>query len=202
MTPIKPDNRGHGIRYRFILLSAARCRDRMHLIIKALRHRPGAPPSLRVSQSTMHSIKLSDYLSNREDDHRAARAEWEMIKDKADYVVRARQDEIAYGENLALSEDEMMEMTDAYATSIETTAADKVKAPYGDEVHYCDNNMRGDGKKRFPVNCARVKAAWSYSHHKSIMSKYSSEQLSRLHSCIAAAYKKCHGEEPPSAESK
>ncbi len=142
----------------------------------------------------MNSIRLSDHISNRENDHRAARAEWEAMKTKAEYAVRAGSDEILYGDNVTLSEDEMMEVTDGYAVS---TA--KVSAPYGD-VHYCDNNMRGDGKKRFPVNCARVKAAWSYSHHKSIMSKYTPEQLSRLHSCIAAAYKKCHGEEPPSAQ--
>lgn len=145
-----------------------------------------------------YSIKLSDFLNNRQDDHRAARAEWEAMKVKADYVVRASMDEILYGDEVPLTEDEMIGLTDGHAVA----ATDKPKAPYGD-VHYCDDGMRADKKKRFPVNTGeRAKAAWSYSHHKSIMSKYTSEQLSRLHSCIAAAYKKFFGEEPPSADTK
>lgn len=136
-------------------------------------------------------IELHSVFSAAQTDAFVAATLWAAKRAKATYVVNAGGEEYLYGDS-ALSEDEAYAATDAYA-------ADKVKAPYGD-VHYCDDNMRGDGKKRFPVDTKeRAKAAWSYSHHKSIMDKYTAEQLTRLHACIARAYKHFFGEEPQSS---
>jgi hypothetical protein len=72
--------------------------------------------------------------------------------------------------------------------------------PYGD-VHYCDNGMQSDGKKRFPCDTEEhIRAAWSYSHHQNVTSKYTPEQLAKLHSCIESAWKaKIDPAGPPSA---
>ncbi len=74
------------------------------------------------------------------------------------------------------------------------------KEPYGD-VHYCDNGMQPDGKKRFPCDTPEhIRAAWSYSHHANVTSKYTAAQLSKLHSCIESAWKaKIDKAGPPSA---
>jgi len=119
---------------------------------------------------------------------------WALKRGKAAFTVTAEYDETLCGNDLNINEDEAFAATDAYATE---------KAPYGD-VHYCDDGMRADKKKRFPVNTPeRVRAAWSYSHHKAIMSHYTSEQLSRLHSCIASAWRKLISKDgPPSADGK
>lgn len=115
---------------------------------------------------------------------RGTSAEWDEKRAAASLIIRSDVDETLYFEH-------SIEETDGYAC-----AADKPKAPYGD-VHYCDPGYQADKKKRFPVNTgARAKAAWSYAHHTDIMSKYSPEHLSALHSCIASAYKKFFGEAP------
>ena len=132
--------------------------------------------------SNQHFLKRSDFTGNFED--------WEVVKASAAFIVKANGEEMVSGDS-----------PEFYEATTSITASEK--APYGD-VHYCDDGMRSDGKKRFPVNTAeRVRAAWSYSHHKSIMAHYTSEQLQRLHSCIAAAWRKLISKDgPPSADGK
>ncbi len=80
---------------------------------------------------------------------------------------------------------------------VEETALAAGKEPYGD-VPYGDPGYLSDKKKRYPIDCKHVKAAWSYVHQKKNAGQYTSDQLARIKSRIAAAYKRCFGEEPPS----
>lgn len=123
---------------------------------------------------------------------------WEAMKAKASYVMTIAGDEKLLGD-VTLSENEVAMAEVQYAAEA-VAKTEKEKEPYG-SVHYCDPGWR-DGVKRFPCDTrARTKAAWSYSHHKSIMAHYTSAQLAKLHACIEAAYRKFFGEAPPSAKS-
>ncbi len=140
-----------------------------------------------ILKSEKRSAFFSDSLHNQE----VTAALWELFASRAELIIKTGNEETIYAKEL--TEEEIFEASDAYASE---------KAPYGD-VHYCDNGMRSDKKKRFPVNTKeRAKAAWSYSHHKSIMASYTSEQLARLHACIASAYKKFFGKAPESGSDK
>lgn len=129
---------------------------------------------------------------------------WACKRAKAALVVGSvnTNGETICGPDIDLTPEEQLAIEDSFIGVAPAESAASEKAPYGNDVHYCDNGMRSDGKKRFPVDtAARVKAAWSYAHHKSIMAHYTSEQLSRLHSCIASAWKKLISKDgPPSAQ--
>lgn len=130
--------------------------------------------------STLSRARLSDFTGTQ--------GEWNALRATASMAVKTDRDEVIFGDS-----------PEIYENATEVDASEK--APYGD-VHYCDDGMRSDGKKRFPVDTPeRIRAAWSYSHHKSIMDKYTSSQLSRLHACIEKAWKaKISKDGPPSAE--
>ncbi len=141
----------------------------------------------------MHSIKLSDYISTRENDHRAARSEWEAMKAKAEYVVRASSDEILYGD-VMLNEDEMIGLEDANAAK---------KEPYGN-VPYADPGYQADKKKRYPIDTEEhIRAAWSYINQAKNQGQYSSGQVSKIKSRIVSAWKRVIDKAgPPSADAK
>ena len=86
--------------------------------------------------------------------------------------------------------------------SIEAYAADvtKKKGDYG-SVEYADHGMQPDGKPRYPIDTPEhIRAAWSYSHQKKDMDKYTASQLATIHSRIVAAWKKHISKDgPPSA---
>ncbi len=127
---------------------------------------------------TTFSLKRSDFTGTPE--------EWSVLRATAAFIVKVEKEEVISGDS---------------AEMIDVIICASGKEPYGN-VHYCDDGMQTDGKKRFPVNTAeRVRAAWSYSHHKNVMSKYTASQLSRLHSCIEKAWKATIDKSgPPSAE--
>ncbi len=139
----------------------------------------------------MYSIRLSDHIANREQDHRAARAEWEAMKTKAEYAVRAGSDEILYGDNVALSEDDIIGLEDASAAK---------KEPYGN-VTYADPGYQSDKKKRYPIDTEEhIRAAWSYINQAKNQSAYSSGQVSKIKSRIVSAWKRVIDKSgPPSA---
>lgn len=146
----------------------------------------------RVYTCTMsYSIRLSDYISNREHDHRAARREWEAMKPKADYVIRAGTDEILYGDDVMLNEDEMIEIEDTFAAK---------KEPYGN-VPYADPGYQADKKKRYPIDTEEhIRAAWSYINQAKNAGEYSPAQVSKIKARIVSAWKRVIDKAgPPSA---
>lgn len=142
----------------------------------------------------MYSIRLSDHIANREQDHRAARAEWEVMKTKAEYVVRAGTDEIAYGDNVQLTDDEIIDLEDASAAK---------KEPYGN-VTYADPGYQADKKKRYPIDTeAHIRAAYSYISQPKNAGEYTPAQVSKIKARIIAAWKRVIDPKgPPSADAK
>ena len=113
--------------------------------------------------------------------------EWLSLRATAAFITKTSREEIIQGNSF--------EIWDA----INSEAADKKKAPYGEDVPYADPGYIG-GVKRYPLNCARVKSAWGYINHKKNADRYTPEQLAHVRGKIIAAYKRCFGEEPPSLE--
>ncbi len=140
---------------------------------------------------SLKSESKAAFFADRDESIDLSNALWSLKRAKASYVIDAV-DQMIYGSDLSLTPEEV--------AAAEETVLAKGKEPYGD-VHYCDNGMQPDGKKRFPCDTPEhVRAAWSYSHHKNVTSKYSSSQLSKLHSCIEKAWKaKIDKDGPPSA---
>lgn len=62
--------------------------------------------------------------------------------------------------------------------------------PYGD-VPYADPGYQKDGKKRYPIDCEHVEAAWSYINQADNAEPYTAEQLSAIKGRIRAAMVKC-----------
>lgn len=137
-----------------------------------------------------YSIKLSDFLNGRDDDHRQARAEWEAMKASADYVIRALSDEILYGDEIETCE-ALLNLEDAEAAK---------KEPYGN-VTYADPGYQADKKKRYPIDTEEhIRAAWSYINQEKNHKGYTSGQVSKIKSRIVSAWKKkIDPKGPPSA---
>ena len=128
--------------------------------------------------SSLFSTKRSEFAGNQD--------AWDALRATASIVIQAGRDEVLYGDSA--------ELYDAATASS--------KAPYGSNVPYADEGVLPDGKKRYPIDCKHVKAAWSYIHQKRNAAKYTSGQLSHIKGKIAAAYKRCFGEEPPEAKTE
>lgn len=65
------------------------------------------------------------------------------------------------------------------------------KTPYGN-VAYADPGYLPDKKKRYPIDQAHVKAAWSYINQSKNASRYTPAQLAAIKRRIMAAMKR-HG---------
>lgn len=119
---------------------------------------------------------------------------WAKKKQKASMVcANLLEGEVLYGENLTLSEDEILEAEDKVISAAN-------KTPYGD-VSYADPGYQKDGKKRYPIDTPEhIRAAWNYVHKQKNGAEYSGGQLSKIKSRIVSAWKrKIDPKGPPSA---
>lgn len=72
----------------------------------------------------------------------------------------------------------------------ERAAATTPKKPYGN-VPYADPGYQADKKARYPIDCERVMAAWSYIHQADNRTPYTAAQLSAIEGRIKAAMTRC-----------
>lgn len=119
------------------------------------------------------------------------RALWAAKKAKAQYVIDASNDQIIYGMDLELSDEEIIATEDMVA---------KNKEPYGD-VTYADPGYKADKKKRYPIDTEEhIRAAFSYINQERNHKGYTSEQVSKIKSRIVSAWRRVINQSgPPSA---
>lgn len=117
---------------------------------------------------------------------------WALKKAKAALVIAGGGDEVIWGSDLSVTEDEVIAREDVFA---------KDKEPYGD-VTYADPGYKADNKKRYPIDTAEhIRAAWSYINQEKNHSGYTSSQVSKIKSRIVGAWKRVIDPKgPPSAQ--
>ncbi len=162
--------------------------------------------ALTIDNTTLQIERRSTFLTSSADnqmvpvgtggtksiDFRIINDLWMAKRAKASYILTAPpRDEIIYGPDLSLSDDEVMDIEDRSAAK---------KEPYGD-VKYADPGYQPDGKKRYPIDTeAHIRAAWSYINQTKNQSAYSSGQVSKIKSRIVSAWKRVIDKSgPPSA---
>jgi hypothetical protein len=117
---------------------------------------------------------------------------WAVKKAKADYVINIGVDEIVYGKNLEIGEEEIMLAEDMAA-----------KKKDNDRTNFADPGYQSDKKKRYPLGpeVEKIRSAWNYIHQKRNADKYTPQQLARIKSRIISEWKKRIDKDgPPSAK--
>lgn len=94
--------------------------------------------------------------------------------------------------------DHLTEETLAKAFRIEPLQKKEVTTPkeYRNVSKFADPGYKADKKKRYPLNPARLQAAWVYINQPKNKKGYTDEQYQQVKSRIAAAYKKHFGHAP------